>query len=73
MNKIELTIKRAIVIESSTGIDTVCVFIDGLTNPMPTYPNDEISLDFKVQAGYGVAWVKDNFGIEPEVIKRPYL
>lgn len=67
MHERTLIILKAIVVEGQ-GPDNI-----SLTIQMPssfTYrPEDPLYLDFKATRGTGAAYVRENFEIEPEIVK----
>ncbi len=60
-----------IVILQRSGTDLISIFTD-LPSPYPQEVGDGLPLviNFETTKGWGVDYVKKNFGIEPEVIKR---
>lgn len=71
MNKIELNVFRVLVLIRGGHTDEV--FID--TNLPGSFPKEvdkaNLTLRFEVQKGKGIQYVRDNFGIEPEVLDIP--
>lgn len=65
----EIKIKKAVVLLQGGSADMV--FLDTELPPhMPKVSNQSPSLKFEVEAGKGIEYVRENFGIEPEVIRR---
>ena len=67
-NKIGFAIKKVTVVQDR-GPDTIVIDLDGPS----TMPNVQKELFFKTEAqkGSGPQWVRDNLGVEPEVIVVP--
>lgn len=65
---IPFPIKKVTVVQES-GTDTIVIVLDG----PPTMPAMGYRLQVKTEAshGFGPQWVKDNLGIDPEVIVVP--
>jgi len=65
---VEINVKRVDVIERENGTDKVIVHTHNLA---PTvYPYDELgSFVMDIRKGYGAQYVRDNFNVEPNVIK----
>lgn len=66
LETINLTVKRVVVVVDS-GTDSVMFACVG---PSPTYPFDRNEFTMKIEAahGTGAKYVRENFGIEPEVV-----
>jgi len=61
----------ALVIIDSLGPDTICLKFEGLSSLTPkTFPNEPPMFTTTCMAGYGEQWVKENLGIEPEILIR---
>ena len=66
MNTLKLNVTKAIVILQS-GTDSVSLHTT-LPNPYPSEITDQMKLSFNAPGGSGVNYVRENFGIEAEVI-----
>lgn len=51
------------------GADNVSLKTD-LPSPITCFPEEKLMLKFEATTGTGIEYVKKNFGIEPNVIKR---
>lgn len=63
-----LKIEKSVVIQREHGSDHVILHTN-LPTAMPDITNEPLSLDFVVAKGDGVNYVKNVFGLEPEIIK----
>lgn len=59
-----LPVKRVSIV-TGRGMDRIAIFLN-LPTSFPVM-NYECCVDMQAQQGYGVTWVRDNLGIEPEV------
>ena len=64
-----MKITKAFVLLSATQADTVILTTD-LPSPMPGVTSEPLSLMFCAEQNTGVPFVRENFGIEPEVRSR---
>ena len=65
---VSLNIKKAMVICRSGHTDKVVLMLEGTSPSFPTM-GYEPSLESDTEAGHGAQWVRENFGIEPEIIR----
>ena len=66
MTTLKLNITKAVVILQS-GTDIVSLYTT-LPSPYPVEITDQMKLSFDAPGGSGVEYVRENFGIEAEVI-----
>ena len=63
---ITLKIKRISVL-TGHGTDRIYLYFD-LPTTFPDWPLEECSAVIEATKDYGVAWVKENFHLEPDVV-----
>lgn len=62
-----------VVVLITDGTDSVSIHTD-LPSPYPPEVSDQnLMIDFKTRKGAGIDYVREHFGIEPEVIDIPAL
>jgi hypothetical protein len=67
MQKITLNVDRIVVLQRKHGMDIIRIYTD-LPKPMPVFTDPAI-FNLDVTQDTGVQYVKDNFGIDAEVIQ----
>ena len=71
MLNFELHIKKIVVTIMDSGTDEVTIYTD-LPSPYPAeVSTDNLTIDFPTKRNSGVDYVRDHFGIEPEIIDIP--
>ena len=63
-----MKIKKAVIMTSTCGCDKVRLHTDLPSPSPPTISSQPLVMTFDVQQGKGVQYVKENFGIDAEVI-----